>query len=406
MKQGKPAYYLYMLRKTAATLLYMPRYLRFKRLIRQALANEEWDILFCFPYYHTGGAEQVHADILKALSNYRTVTLITTRSESEALKARFAAHTGQLIDLGFLGNYTIYRKLLAAYIAGLLNKTTGRKVIFGCNAHLFYDVVKDITQANIVKIDLLHAFSRAHERGMELYSLPFADRLDARVVINNVTRQQLADQYEQAGLSSALAGRIRVIPNGAEIPAEHPPKQWNQPWQVIFVGRGGPEKRVHLVAEIARECAEKSLPLRFTSIGDNRFAVPAALQPYLHFEGELTDKARLNAWYQSAHIILVTSYREGFPMVLMEAMGYGVAPICTQVGGIPEYIKNGENGWLVPAEQGEAAIVEQFVSQLATLLKDPGLAAAVAAQAYATARQHFSMEVFTAHYRQLITELK
>lgn len=54
------------------------------------------------------------------------------------------------------------------------------------------------------------------------------------------------------------------------------------------------------------------------------------------------------------NLLLLTSYREGYPGIIIEAMSVGMPCISTYVGGIPEIVKNGENGLLVNAgNQGE-----------------------------------------------------
>src|SRR5690606_40232854 len=46
-------------------------------------------------------------------------------------------------------------------------------------------------------------------------------------------------------------------------------------------------------------------------------------------------------------ILVLPSYSEGLPMSILEAMSYGKTIISTSVGGIPEIVKEGENGFLV-----------------------------------------------------------
>jgi glycosyltransferase involved in cell wall biosynthesis len=74
-----------------------------------------------------------------------------------------------------------------------------------------------------------------------------------------------------------------------------------------------------------------------------------------------TERDRLLA---SAHAFVLPSHTEGLPMSLLEAMAWGLPPICTPVGSIPEYVVNGANGLLVaPGEISQlAAAIEKLVS--------------------------------------------
>jgi len=76
------------------------------------------------------------------------------------------------------------------------------------------------------------------------------------------------------------------------------------------------------------------------------FCQKEKLEKYVKFTGYLYDDA-VRQIVQSSDILTLPSYREGFPLVILEAMATGLPIIATPVGAIPEFIKNGENGFLV-----------------------------------------------------------
>jgi glycosyltransferase involved in cell wall biosynthesis len=63
--------------------------------------------------------------------------------------------------------------------------------------------------------------------------------------------------------------------------------------------------------------------------------------------------AALRRHYETADVISLPSWREGFPMALLEGMAFGLPPVATAVGGIPELIEDGVSGILV--ERGDVA---------------------------------------------------
>jgi glycosyltransferase involved in cell wall biosynthesis len=67
----------------------------------------------------------------------------------------------------------------------------------------------------------------------------------------------------------------------------------------------------------------------------------------------------------SSHAFVLPSHTEGLPMSLLEAMAWGLAPICTPVGSIPEYVVDGANGLVVaPGDvQQLAKAIERMVAQ-------------------------------------------
>ena len=68
--------------------------------------------------------------------------------------------------------------------------------------------------------------------------------------------------------------------------------------------------------------------------------------------------------FRSADVFTLTSFNEGLPMSLLEAMSAGAIPVCTKVGGMAEVIEHGKSGFLVrPGDATELAEVLRFIYQ-------------------------------------------
>ena len=65
------------------------------------------------------------------------------------------------------------------------------------------------------------------------------------------------------------------------------------------------------------------------------------------FNFNVTDKELIND-YNSALVTVLPSLSEIFPLVILESMACGTPVICTDVGGMPEIVEDGENGFIVP----------------------------------------------------------
>jgi glycosyltransferase involved in cell wall biosynthesis len=92
--------------------------------------------------------------------------------------------------------------------------------------------------------------------------------------------------------------------------------------------------------------------------------------------------------YQAMDVFALSSYREGLPNVLLEAMAMGTPVVATRVAGVPRLIRTGENGLLVePGRTGELA------RALARLLGDPGLRARLSQTGRETVAAGYSFAV-------------
>ncbi|HLW20821.1 MAG TPA: glycosyltransferase family 4 protein, partial [Cyclobacteriaceae bacterium] len=164
-----------------------------------------------------------------------------------------------------------------------------------------------------------------------------------------------------------------------------------------------PEKRPEIFVDIARQCRERNLPLEFIMVGDF-YELTTRVGSNVTILGEVFDREKLNEVYSDAHLILVTSWREGFPLVIMEGMGHGVVPVATKVGEIPSYISSStfRNGFLIENDEQEKNIVDAFVEQIDKLCKDRELLREYSNNAYIFAEQSFGEENFEQAYRKLL----
>lgn len=100
---------------------------------------------------------------------------------------------------------------------------------------------------------------------------------------------------------------------------------------------------------------------------------------------DLRDQARLVHAYQSATVFATPSLESVFELVNLEALACGTPVVASRVGGFPDLIRDGENGFLVPP--GEPALLAEGLEKV---LDDPALAARLAAEGRATILRDFT----------------
>jgi colanic acid/amylovoran biosynthesis glycosyltransferase len=96
---------------------------------------------------------------------------------------------------------------------------------------------------------------------------------------------------------------------------------------------------------------------------------------------------RLNELYSQADIFALASFAEGLPGVLMEAMAMEIPCVSTWITGVPELIRDGIDGILVPP--GDAGAL---AAALATLIDDPELRRRIGSAGRARILDNFHLE--------------
>lgn len=348
-------------------------------------------VFLFFPHWHVGGAEKVHADIVGCIQEARPWIFFTHRSQDSKFKEMFAG-AGRLFNIWALLKYTL--PLSLGLLAGYINRHQ-RAIVFGCNSRFFYRMVPLIREGARC-IDLMHAFGG----GSEQFSLPAVPWLHARVAINKKTVDDFREQYRSHGVDVDYLDRIVLIENRVDVPERLPAKERGGRLKLLYVGRGSEEKRVHLLARAATICRLRKINAELTFVGDVIDAVPLDDRGSCRFLGEIADFHKIQQLYDASHLLLLASSREGFPMVIMEAMAHGVVPVSTDVGGIPVHLHHGINGILI-REFSEERIVEEMVNAIGRLASDAALLESLSQAAYEYARQNFGSDRFCHAYRNL-----
>lgn len=349
-------------------------------------------LFFFFPFYHTGGAEKVHAEIVACFAGERPWVFFTKRSQERRHWKQFTDFA-RCFDIGRLLKYSY--PVSSGILAGLIGKHPGARV-FGCNS-LFYYLLLPHLPDHVRATDLLHALGG----GAEQYALPVLKRLQQRVVISQAVRDELIAWYRAHGVDPGLDQRITVISNQVEIPQTADKPAPDGVLRLLYVGRGGDEKRVSLIGRAARICREQGLAVEVTLAGELDDAIAVEDRACCRLTGLISDANLLSGLYQQADLLLITSSREGFPLTVMEGMAHGCVPVCTAVGGIPEHIVHLETGWLLPADDAEA-VVDALVQAVRILSADRSLLQQLSTAARRYARANFSGERFCELYHSVI----
>lgn len=142
--------------------------------------------------------------------------------------------------------------------------------------------------------------------------------------------------------------------------------------RLVCVGRLCEQKGQLLLLEAARILAGQAVAFELVLAGDGEMR--AEIEALVLRHG-LQGKVRITGWISSAQVreeilaaraLVLPSFAEGLPVVIMEAMALRRPVLTTYVAGIPELVRQGDNGWLFPA-----GAVQELAAAMADCLAQP-----------------------------------
>ncbi|MGZ9735433.1 glycosyltransferase family 4 protein [Flavobacterium sp. GNP002] len=371
----------------------------FKFLVFDLKKIRDAEIVCFFPYYHTGGAEKVHLNIVKALSNKNVCVIFTLNSATKNFQEQFKA-SAQCIEINPILNKrnSFVSRMLKKSIYKTINTSNNCKVVFGSNAAYFYQILPYIS-GQIVRIDLFHAFSRTDSPELEVVNS--VKYIDKRVVINQSTKKDLLEMYSRNDIGLEYYEVIRVIENGISISNRNFFAKDYSNIKVGYVGRWSDEKRPEIFLEIAKQVQKIPQNFQFYMAGTGmKSNLDQIENAGVVFLGELTSNEELSCLYKELSLLLITSEYEGFPMVIMESMVQGVISISTNVGGISEHITNNKNGILIRNTTKEEIVVD-FIKAIEQLVYNREKMQEMGKNAFQYAQNKFDINSFNENYKEL-----
>jgi L-malate glycosyltransferase len=170
--------------------------------------------------------------------------------------------------------------------------------------------------------------------------------------ISEYLRQRTVEVFD-------VPNEIRVIKNFVNCDLYHPDNEKtaaslyapNGEKLLIHLSNFRPVKRVFDCIRILAE-VQKQVPAHLLMVGDGPDRGPAEhLARELHVDRHISflgKQSHVERLIPLAHVLLLPSELESFGLVALEAMACGVVPVATRVGGVPELITDGEDGFLEP----------------------------------------------------------
>ncbi|WP_375387378.1 glycosyltransferase family 4 protein [uncultured Amnibacterium sp.] len=194
------------------------------------------------------------------------------------------------------------------------------------------------------------------------------------------TRRSLVEDYAIDPAKVTVVGAGANLP---ELPASRPQPPAGLP-TILLIGNDFVRKGGQVLLEAFRLVRRRLPAARLVLVGTRP---PIAAQAGVEVLGRVRDRARIAGLYREASVLCVPSFFDPFPLVVLEAMAFGVPVVTTEQAGTPEMITDGRTGLLVPTGD-----VPRLAEALLDLLLDPERAARLAEAARRDVEERFTWD--------------
>ncbi len=228
-------------------------------------------------------------------------------------------------------------------------------------------------------------FAKAFEEGGDDYRRDVRETFggaDRVVVLSEEWRDYFAENV-------CDPNKITVVHNGVAVPAKPCSPCSHQ--DVLFLGRLDARKSPDVLLRASGEVLKRFPQTRIIFGGDGeveknkRLAEELDIAGRCEFRGWVTGNER-EALFERAALYCLPSKNEGLPMSMLEAMARGIPAVVTPVGGVPQVIEDGVNGFLVNVDD-----IETLSKRLIALLENTGLREKVGVASRETILRSFSI---------------
>lgn len=218
---------------------------------------------------------------------------------------------------------------------------------------------------------------------------------DRVVLLTEAQKRDMSDEFGHAELMKVIG---QVAPN------ESPHVQTPDPYRIVLVARIHPKKRLDEAMRVFADVVAVEPRARLEIFGFGyRDAEESSLADLIAELGIKNDVKFMpftndpSEIYGTALLTLLTSASEGFPLILLESMSYGVPVVAYDSNyGPRDVIRDGRNGFLVPFGEHAAMAVK-----ILELMGNPDLRSQMATDSRASLH-HFSKEMFVRNWSEVL----
>jgi len=235
---------------------------------------------------------------------------------------------------------------------------------------------------------------------LRIFEEKMLERANKIIAVSHFTKRELLEYYK------VPEKKIRVIHNGVDVNKFKPAKDKRKIKEelgfkgddlaIVSVGRLYARKGLFTLIESMPAVVKRFKNAKFIISGKGQsdemrklvnYADRIGVKGSIIFTGYYPDK-KLPKLYQAADVFAFSTFYEHHPFAVLEALSTGLPVVTTRVGGIPETIESGKNGFLV-----EPFNPKQFADRILYLLEHPAEASEMGSLARKTILERFDWRI-------------
>lgn len=220
--------------------------------------------------------------------------------------------------------------------------------------------------------------------------------------------------YFHALSLGVLPGKLRFIANGVDTEIFRPGARTGYLHAVVniapeiplvgYIGRLSPEKGPEVFIQVAGKALKKQANCHFVLVGEGPMREKLendidnlGLRNCIHFAGLQSDMSRV---YSSLDLAVSTSYSEGMPLAIIEAMASGIPVVATNVGGVNDIVEVGGTGLLHSVGDPDG-----LANSIAILMSDEPMRKAMGKSARKRVEEKFELRDSVSQTSELLRSL-
>ncbi|WP_269933280.1 glycosyltransferase [Aminobacter sp. HY435] len=348
----------------------------------EVVAGKRFTDVFVVPYFVHGGAEKYVRQIIESLLRTdpsRQILAIAMEYADEHIAVYDLPANVCFLDAYHVAGHLLPQQFSEITLKLIENTAPGARVHFraGAGSHRVLEIALNrLGPDQIVYYHFLNHRSTNVDLDQPLKLVDQITTMGGHVVSDNTASTKSAQ-----GLVSP---RISYIPASCMSASRIADQSMRK--RILWGSRVDREKRCDLLPRIAQllVAADPAICIEMYGgvIERTQHLLPPKNTPGLSYCGpfdSFADLARLGH-----EIFLYTSWYDGMPNVVLEAMAHGKTVIAPDIGGIDDAVMDGKTGVLLPSDRNDARMAKAYADAVLALLSDPDRSAMLGknAQAY------------------------